>query len=78
MSGALNVYSKYPQIAQGDFLTSSIIAIQLNNGQMVKYSVENLKQMVAGDTDALENIEKKNYYKAIKKYNRNAEKAAKK
>jgi len=78
VSGAINVYSKYPQIAEGDFSPSSIIAIQLNDGQMVKYSVENLKQMVAGDSDAIENIEKKNYYKAIKKYNRNAEKAAKK
>jgi len=34
--------------------------------------------MVGQDIDALENIQKKNYYKAIKKYNHNAAKAAKK
>ena len=39
---------------------------------------ENLKNMVGQDIDALENIQKKNYYKAIKKYNRNAAQAAKK
>lgn len=33
--------------------------------------------MVGDDIDALENIQRKNYLKAIKKYNRNAEKAAK-
>jgi len=33
--------------------------------------------MVGQDADALAEIEKKNYYRAVKKYNRHAEKAAK-
>ena len=77
VSGPISVYSKYPELST-DFNPSTIIAIQLNDGPTVKYTAEALKQMVGQDADALESIENKNYIKAVKKYNRHAERAAKK
>ncbi len=78
INGPISVYAKYQEITKEDFNPLNVIAIQLNGGAMVKYNVENLKQMVSQDIDALEEIQKKNHYKAVIKYNRNAEKAAKK
>jgi len=79
ISGSINAYSCLSE--EGDAQTfdpSTIVGIQLNNGPIEKFNEENLKNMVGQDIDALENIQKKNYYKAIKKYNRNAAQAAKK
>ncbi|WP_176851957.1 hypothetical protein [Mucilaginibacter sp. OK268] len=79
ISGPINAYSCLSE--EGDtqiFDPSTIVGIQLNNGAIEKFNEENLKNMVGQDIDALENIQKKNYYKAIKKYNHNAAKAAKK
>ena len=76
MSGPINVYSRYFNEFEYDF-HNAVIAIQLNDGPIVKYSVDALKQMVGQNADALAYIEKKNYYKAIKKYNEDIEKAAK-
>jgi len=77
MSGAINVYSDHSKLA--DWVWDYIVTgIQLNDGPILRYSPENLKQMVGQDADAVAEIEKKNYYRAVKKYNRNAEKAAKK
>jgi hypothetical protein len=78
ISGAISVYAKYKEMGKDDFSPSTIVGIQLNDGDIVKYNVENLKQMVGQDAHALEEIQKKNYYKAIMKYNRNVEKAEKK
>lgn len=77
MGGSINVYSRYFKDFEYDF-HNSVIAIQLNDGPIVKYSTDALKQMVGQNADALAYIEQKNYYKAVKKYNHDAEKAAKK
>lgn len=77
MSGPINVYSKYFNEFENDF-HNAVIAIQLNDGPIVKYSVDALKQMVGQNADALAYIEKENYYKAIKKYNHDVEKSQKK
>jgi hypothetical protein len=61
-----------------DFDPYEIVGIQLNDGPIVKYNKENLKQMVLSDPEALAYIEKKKYYKAVKEYNNSMEKKAKK
>jgi hypothetical protein len=80
ITGAITAYSSLSELPD-DYLFKpfAITAIQLNNGPIVKYTEDNLKQMIGqDDLDALEYIQKKNYFKAIKRYNKDAEKAAKK
>ncbi|MEO3403463.1 hypothetical protein AAFN85_06150 [Mucilaginibacter sp. CAU 1740] len=77
ISGPISAYSFLSEEEGNTFNPSTVVSIQLNNGEIVKFSEENLKAIVGNDIDALENIQRKNYLKAIKKYNRNAEKAAK-
>ena len=80
VNGAINVYAKYYEVYDSQFnYPRAIIAIQLgDDGPMINYNIINLKQMVAQDSEALDCIENKKYHKAIKVYNRNAKKAAKK
>ncbi|MBS1521736.1 MAG: hypothetical protein JST50_12115 [Bacteroidetes bacterium] len=61
-----------------NFDPSAIVGIQLNDGPIEKYSKDNLIKMVGQNADALEAIGKGKYYKAVTRYNRDAEKAAKK
>jgi len=79
VTGHISAYSNFSE-QQDDytFKDFAIVGIQLNDGPIVKYNEENLKQMVGQDINALEEIQKKNYFKAIKKYNKDIEKAAKK
>jgi hypothetical protein len=78
ISGPITAYSCLSEPDGQYFDDSSIVGIQLNGGQIVKYNEVNLKQMVGDDINALENIQRKNYFKAIKKYNRDVKKEAKK
>lgn len=86
ISGPLTVYAKSLNYLvpadnfgnENELDLSSIIAIQLNDGPIVKYTTDNLKQMVGQYPDALNCVEKKKYYRAVKKYNRHAEKDEKK
>ena len=78
ISGSINAYSMLSQTDGYGFDPFTIVAVQKGEGPILKLTPENLKPMVGQDADALENIQKKNYYKAIRKYNRNAEKTAKK
>jgi hypothetical protein len=56
------------------FETSSLIGIQLNDGPIFRYSEDNLKQMITSDNAAMEYFQKKQYIKAIRKFNHNTEK----
>jgi hypothetical protein len=78
LSGAINVYSFSGEEDGLYFDEASIVAIQLNNGPILNFNEENLKLMVGDDINSLESIKKKSYFKAIKKFNKDAEKAAKK
>ena len=71
ISGPINVYSYLSEESGPTFQESTIVGIQSGDGPILKYSVENLKQMVGNDADALESIESKDYLKAIKRYNHN-------
>lgn len=74
---SINVFSFLSTREGGDFSPVTIVAIQKGDGPIVKLSAENVTAMVAGDADALKAIEKKNYLKAIKVYNKNFLKANK-
>jgi hypothetical protein len=84
ISGPISVYAKsFNYLTPGknqnenEFDIPEIVGIQLNDGPIVKLTDDNLKQMVSQDSNALEALEKKKYYKTVKKYNRHAEKAKK-
>jgi hypothetical protein len=77
IDGPISVYAKsffYLTLAangnEQEFAKWEIVGIQLNDGPIVQLTDENLKGMLGQDTAALESLEKKKYYKAIKKYNR--------
>jgi len=78
ISGPISVYSSSCEEDEYDFNQFSFIGLQLNNGPIINFSVENLKTMVGTDIEALKSIEEKNLTKAVKKYNRRVEKAAQK
>jgi hypothetical protein len=77
ITGEITAYSDVCEEDGQNFDRSSIVAIQLKDGPIVKYNEGNLKEMVGQDINALEAIQNKNLYKAIKKYNRDKEKEAK-
>jgi hypothetical protein len=78
VSGPINGYSEVAVDANGTINQSGIIAIQLKDGPVLQLTAENLRSIVGQDADALAEIEKKNYYRAVKKYNRHTEKEAEK
>ncbi|PWK78753.1 hypothetical protein LX99_01205 [Mucilaginibacter oryzae] len=78
VKGKISAYSLLSEEDDNmDFNPSTLVGLQLDKGDIVKFNEDNLKVMVGNDTDALEKIRKKDYLKAIKIYNRNAEKTAK-
>ncbi|MEO7215285.1 hypothetical protein [Mucilaginibacter sp.] len=76
IAGPVSAYSLLSEEEGQMFNPGTIVAIQLNDGPIVKCTEENLKTMVAHDAEAMEKIQDKNYLKAIKKFNRNIEKTA--
>jgi len=78
ISGAINVYSYLSEESGPTFQESTIIGIQSGDGPILKYSAENLKQMVGNDPEALESVDSKDYLNAIRKYNRDIQKSSKK
>jgi len=88
ITGAINIYAKSgnyltvvgtPMFGSPklDFASAEIIGVQLNDGTIEKLSKENVLKMVAGNAKATEYVEKKGLYEAVKRYNHDAEKAAK-
>ncbi len=78
VNGTISAYSYLNQREEEFLDPSTIVGIQLNDDPIINYTVENLKKLLAKDPEALELIEKKNYLKAIERYNKHTEKAAKK
>ncbi|WP_114938230.1 hypothetical protein [Mucilaginibacter endophyticus] len=77
ITGPINVYSILSVEVGQAVDPSTIVGIQLNDGPILNYNEENLKGMIVQDAEAMEYIGQKNYLKAIKKYNKNIEKAPK-
>jgi hypothetical protein len=78
IAGPISAYSLLSEEEGQMFNPGTIVGIQLNDGPIVKCTVDNLKEMVAKDAEAMKKILDKNYIKAIKKFNHNTEKAASK
>ncbi|HEY8782549.1 MAG TPA: hypothetical protein VIM16_13075 [Mucilaginibacter sp.] len=78
IAGTINVYSFLSDRDFANFETSSIVGMQLNDGPIMKYSDDSLKQMIDQDSDAMRYFQKKKYLKAIRRYNYDTWKAAKK
>lgn len=77
ISGSINAYSAFSEDGNG-FIHPPLMAIQKGEGAIISLTADNLKTIVEQDAGALKNIRRKNYYEAIKKYNQDAEKDAKK
>lgn len=66
----------YSYLSEGDD-ESSLIGIQNGGGPIKKLNNENLKEMIGTDDEAMKLFDKKKYLAAIKKYNKDQEKAKK-
>ena len=78
MRGSLRVYAKTTDFIEYDnelyftnaeIIPSAIVAIQLNNGPLLQYNFENLKNIFQSDPSAIRLLQKKKFLKAIRKYN---------
>ncbi len=68
-------YENSPLYGMGaEIVPSTIVGIQLNDGPILVYNTENLRKFLEGNQDALRFLNKKKYFKAINKYNRDKEK----
>jgi len=76
LSDHVSTYSYLSEeVNDNNFNPASIIAIQLEDGPIVKFNEENLTKMIGNDAKALKKIKKKDYYEAIIKYNRDVDDA---
>ena len=78
ISGSISAYTSMNEDEDKNFDPGTIVGIQLNDGPIIRFTEENLKQLVGQDTNALESIERKNFWGAIKKYNRDSENGTRK
>lgn len=65
LTGHINVYSTYPE----DNMNYSVTAIQLGMGKIEQFDPEKLKLIIAGNEKAIKEINKKDYFLAIEKFN---------
>ncbi|MBB5637618.1 hypothetical protein HDE68_003533 [Pedobacter cryoconitis] len=72
ITGPISAYS-FLSDSEPNFNPATIVAIQLNDGPIVKLNEENLEAIVGRDKDALEIVKKNRFYSAIRKYNKDAE-----
>jgi len=78
VTGPISVYSYLSEEADTQyFSTYSFVALQLNDGEIIGFTAENLKKMLSADPDAMKKFLRKNYYNAILKFNKNIQKANK-
>jgi hypothetical protein len=79
INGKISAYSNLPVLDFGNNMISMMLcAIQLDNGPVLKLTSADLTNMVGKNSNALKAIKKKDYYQAIKKFNKDFEKADKK
>jgi len=76
ISGRINAYSY--SCDYSNIRVLPIAGIQLNNGPIVQFNRENLWQMIISNENAVEYFKNTEYRKAILRYNKDVEKAAKK
>lgn len=68
VEGKINLYSCYPE---PDYLSNEAIsAFQVGDGDIEPLAIDKLKLAVQNNPDAVKAIEKKDYLKAVKKFNK--------
>jgi hypothetical protein len=85
IGGPLTVYARSMDyliptnsvLSSDELNTLTITGIQLNDGLIMPFNTDNLKKMVAQNATALELVADKKYLRAIKRYNKDAEKKTK-
>ena len=85
IGGRLTVYARsmnYLKPVSGfvdsnELYESNITGIQLNDGPILEYNADNLKNMIEKNAKALELISDRKYFRAIRKYNKDSEKGDK-
>lgn len=75
-SGHISAYSFLAETGI-EFDPASVVGIQEEDGPIRRLDAEVLKKLLASNSESLKLIESRNYLKAIKKYNRDLEKAEK-
>ncbi|ASU34111.1 hypothetical protein [Mucilaginibacter xinganensis] len=76
--GAINVYSYLSESDKTAFNPGTIVAVQLNDGPIMKLNEDNLKLILAANSNALKFVKRKDYLKATTKYNEDMDMAVKK
>jgi hypothetical protein len=75
MDGPISAYS---YLSETEDFETSIIGIQTNNGPIKALNKDNLKQIISADNEAMALFNKKKYFAALKKYNKDFLKMEKK
>jgi hypothetical protein len=69
--GTIAAYSYLSERDESDFFDpSTIIGLQYGDGAILALNSDNLKKMVSKDKDAMKYFDKKDYYKALTRYNK--------
>ena len=75
--GAIDTFSYSCEDWNDYYSPSTVVGIQLNGEAIVQFNTDNLKKMIAADLEAMKFFDKKKYFKAIDRYNKDIRKAAK-
>lgn len=78
IAGPINAYSLLGEEDNRKFAPGTLVGIQKNDGPIIEITADNLLPMVDNNADALQYIKNKDYYNAIKNYNKHVAKTAKK
>jgi hypothetical protein len=76
IDGRISLYSYFSEDGNNSYLfdPSTIVAMQIQNGPVQKFSIEDLKAQISGDEKAMKYFNKQNYLEAVKRYNKDMEK----
>lgn len=77
LPGKISLYSFVSEFGNSHiFDASTIVAIQYDNGPIVHLDPDELKHFIAADEKAMKFFDKKYYFDAVKRYNKDIEKAS--
>jgi hypothetical protein len=76
-AGAITAYSYSCEDWNDYYSPSTVVGIQVRDEPIVQFNAENLKKMIESDLEAMKYFDKKKYFKAIDRYNKDSRKAEK-
>jgi hypothetical protein len=78
INGPITAYSYLSERVGSDFFDpTTVIALRDGDGAILPLTSDNIKHMISTDNDAMKYFDKKNYYKALMRFNKDMEKAGK-